>query len=61
MPRSRCHTRSSGRLPVTRSAIGSARKIVAVGAVFLLIALFKLLNQFESARKGSGPKPDDRS
>lgn len=35
--------------------------LAAVGIVFLLIALFKLMNQFETARKGSGTKPGDRS
>jgi hypothetical protein len=35
--------------------------IAAVGFVLLMIGLFKLMNQFETARRGSGPKPGDRS
>jgi hypothetical protein len=34
--------------------------IAAVGLVFLLIGLFKLMNQFESSRRGGDTKPPDR-
>jgi hypothetical protein len=34
--------------------------IAAVGLVFLLIGLFKLMNQFESARRSGDKKPPDR-
>jgi hypothetical protein len=34
--------------------------IVAVGMILLMIGLFKLMNQFETARRGSGPKSGDR-
>jgi hypothetical protein len=34
--------------------------IAAVGLVFLLIGLFKLMNQFEAARRSGDKKPPDR-
>jgi hypothetical protein len=34
--------------------------IAAVGLVFLLIGLFKLMNQFEAVRRSGDKKPPDR-